>query len=160
MYKFTCTSFPLYFYSGNPEGDPGGAANSSDHETKVLTSPGTSGTEDSNKVSTVDNPPPQAKQKAQTQVNGPSATQSKSSTLPSKSRKGDSGVKKQSNNAKKLSETAADESKTASRSERSSARSSVKADRPKSLDLSNKIDSERTTSQSGSNKKTFDFKFG
>ena len=120
----------------------------------MLTSPGTSGTEDSNKPSTADNPPPPpSKPKTQTQTNGPSATQSKSSTLSSKSKKAESGVKKQVNNAKKLSETAADESKTITKPDRGTAKSSVKADRPKSLDLSNKIESERTTSQATNEKK-------
>eukprot|EP00057_Strongylocentrotus_purpuratus_P003222 XP_003726205.1 PREDICTED: uncharacterized protein DDB_G0284459 isoform X2 [Strongylocentrotus purpuratus] len=134
---------------GNAEADPAGTANSSDHENKGLTSPGTSGAEDSNKIT---EPVSQPLPKLKTQpppTNGPSGAPSKTSALPTKTKKAENkNEKKQTNNAKKQVESSVEDSKPVSKSI-----SSIKPDRPKSLDMSDKDDALRTTYESSSDKK-------
>ncbi|XP_072163270.1 uncharacterized protein [Diadema setosum] len=134
---------------GTSEGDPGGA-NCSDHESKVLTSPGTSGAEDSSKPLTpVDVskpvPPPKA-----TPANGPSAPQSKTS-VSSKNKKSDNRSdahsKKQINNGKKPSGAVAEDSKSVVATERLSNKPTTVSNGPKKVDLSNEIDPRRTVDE-------------
>ncbi|XP_054749259.1 dentin sialophosphoprotein-like isoform X2 [Lytechinus pictus] len=133
---------------GNTEADPGGTANSSDHENKALTSPGTSGAEDSNKITDAVS---QSSSNLKT-LNGPSGAPSKSSAPSTKNKKTENkNDKKQTNNAKKLVDSTLEDNKAINKSDKRV--SSGKPDRPKSLDMSDKDDALRTTHQSSNDKK-------
>lgn len=150
--------------NADADADHTGAANSSDHENKVLTSPGTSGAEDSSKT-LVQDTVPQSSVKPKTTLNGPSTTQSKMPALSNKSKKTDNktenNAKRQSNNTKKQTDLRTDDVKTALKSERfNTTVGTIRADRPKTLNVSNNDDALRTTYQSTDDKKISNEKSG